>query len=190
MADERTLETYRSLRDTIKHVGGDEPIRSVLVVDVDRKTPSAVARRLAEAFQGSNERCVLIHTNLRSPASETWGLSDLIVNPEAKLDFDDSAGPTEVGPGTVPNPDLISSRSFEPALHRIMEPFDYAIVTCDGYPASGDAIAVGPAVDAAIFVISAGVTGREPAIRVRDALERVGTRILGMVMVERPRRWF
>ncbi len=190
MPEDQTLETYRALRDTIKHVTGDEPVRSVLFVDVDRGSQSVVAKRVARTFQDANDRCVLIDANLRDGAGGSVGLSDLIVDPNRDISADSVDGLARIGPGSVANPDLLASRDFEPALARIVEQHDYAIVTCNGYPASGDAVAIGPVVDAVILVISAGVTGREPAIRARDALERVGARILGMVVIERPRRWF
>jgi len=190
MADARTVETYRSLRETVKHAPGAEPIKSVLIVDVDRKSPSEVARRLAAAFGVAGDNCVLIDANFRAAGGDASGLSDLIRDPDTAREFEAIDGLTIVGAGTAAEPDLLSSRSFSTTLAAIVEQYDYAIVTCDGYPASADAIALGPLVDAVILVISAGVTGREPAIRARDALDRVGARILGMVVVERPRRWF
>ena len=190
MADPRSVETYRSLRETIKHAAGEKPLASVLLVDVDRKGPSEVARRLAEVFGVARERCVLIDTNFRNPSDGEPGLSDLTLDPTTQLDLALTDGLAVVRAGTAGNPDLLSSKSFPGALASIVEQFDYAIVACDGYPASADALAVGPLVDAVILVISAGVTGREPAIQARDALERLGVRILGMVMIERPRRWF
>jgi len=190
MANTGTLETYRSLRDTIKNATGDKPLRSILIVDVDRKSPSDVAVQLAEAFSDAGERCALIETNFRNSDGQKPGLSDMLSESGATYKPGESDGLIEIGPGTVGNPDLLASKSFPTVLVDLVSQFDYAILTCDGYPGSGDAIAVGPAVDAVILVISAGVTGREPAIRARDALERVGARILGMVMIERPRRWF
>lgn len=190
MADTDTLETFRSLRETIKHAEGGDPIRSVLVVDVDRKAPSRVAERLADAFFLAGDRCAFIDANFRAAGSGEMGLADLVRDPEATIEFKDGEGPTFVGAGNGADPDLLSSKTFPGALGGIIEQFDYAVVTCDRFPASSDAIALGPLVDAVILVISAGVTDRGAAIQARDSLERVGARILGMVMVERPRRWF
>ncbi len=190
MADAKTVEIYRALRGTIKHAAGDAPIKSVLVVDVDRKDPSDVATRLAESFSLAHERCVLVDTNFRNSDQETFGLSDLVGSADTDLALDDEQDLTTIGPGTIDDPDLLSTDAFQSTLAAVVQRFDYAVVTSAGFPEYGDAIAVGPIVDAVILVVSAGVTGREPAIQARDALERVGARILGMVMVERPRRWF
>ena len=190
MVDDRSVETYRSLRDTIKNAAGDEPVRSVVIVDIDRPTPSAVARSLAEAFRTAGDDCVQIDANFRSSSEQQPGLSDLVGN-RALIDELLSKGDDGgfVGPGTVATPDLLSSRGFPEALQAVIERFDYAVITCGMYPGSSDLLAVAPHVDAVILVVSAGVTGREPAVRAKNALERVGARILGLVMVERPRRW-
>jgi Mrp family chromosome partitioning ATPase len=190
LADAKTVETYRALRGTIKHAAGDAPIKSVLIVDVDRKYPSEVASRLAESFSLAHERCVLADTNFRNSVPDTPGLSDLVIYADTDLALDDEPYLTTIGPGTIHDPDLLSTDAFRTSLTGVVQRFDYAIVTSAGFPEYGDAIAVGPLVDAVILVISAGVTGREQAIQARDALERVGARILGMVMIERPRRWF
>ncbi|MEZ4520151.1 MAG: hypothetical protein R3A46_00710 [Thermomicrobiales bacterium] len=191
MADVNSIETYRSLRATIKHAAGEARVRSVLIVDVDRKTPSGVARNTALAFAAAQERCALVDTNFRGRHVDGLGLADMMKDPSVEVDFGpDDDGLVVVPAGSSGDPDMLSSDRFTQTLDAIIEKFDYTIVTCDVYPGSGDAIAIAPVVDAVIIVISAGVTGREPAIQARDALERVGARILGLVMIERPKRWF
>lgn len=190
MAKSDSVETYRSLRETLKRAA-DGQLRTVLIVDVDRDEPSAVPIDLARAFAAAGDRCALIDTNLRQTIDGEPGLAELMHD----ADFDLSSIPTldgltVIGPGGAGNPDMISTLSFRAALERVRESFDYAILTCDAFPATGDAIAISPEVDAVILVISAGVTRREPAVQARDALERVGARILGIVMIERPTRWF
>ena len=191
MAKSDTVETYRSLRETIKHAAGESLVRTVLIVDIDREEPSPVALELARAFGAAGDRCALIDTNLRQTNGLEPGLAELMADSSFDLAMLPVAdGLTVMGPGGAGNPDLLSTPAFREALASVRESFDYAILTCDAFPATGDAIAIAPEVDAAILVISAGVTRREPAIQARDALERVGARILGMVMIERPRRWF
>lgn len=163
----------------------------MLIVDVDRDEPSPVALELARAFGAAGDRCALIDTNLREANEAEPGLADLMLDGSFDLTtFPVADGLVVIGPGGAGNPDLLSTPAFREALDRVRETFDYTILTCDAFPTTGDAIAIAPEVDAVVLVISAGVTRREPAIEARDALERVGARILGMVMIERPRRWF
>jgi Mrp family chromosome partitioning ATPase len=102
----------------------------------------------------------------------------------------DVHGVIRIGRGTAPDPDLLARDELGGVIGDLCEAYGYLVVTCAPLPQYGDAVAIAPRVDAVILVITAGVTGREAAIRARDALERVGARVLGLVMVERPRRWF
>src|SRR5574338_598914 len=51
-------EAFRSLRSTVKFASGEQPIRSVLVVDIDRDTRSSVAEQLATAFAETLKRLI------------------------------------------------------------------------------------------------------------------------------------
>ncbi|MEX2314085.1 MAG: hypothetical protein WD628_00105, partial [Thermomicrobiales bacterium] len=66
-------EAYRSLRSTVKFATGERPIRSVLVVDIDRDARSQVAERLALAFAEAGDRCVLIDTDARHHDDRSTG---------------------------------------------------------------------------------------------------------------------
>lgn len=189
--EERMTETYRSLRESIKNFDSDSPLRTLLVVDVDRPSPSSVAFNLARAFEQAQNQTVLVDTNFRQTGDQARGLAEIIAT--GKLDVKksgESGEPASIGPGKSGDPDLLSSQAFRDALDTIRQRFDYTILTCDAFPAYGDALAIAPAVDGVALVISAGVTRRERAIAARDALERVGANLIGMVMIERPRRWF
>jgi Mrp family chromosome partitioning ATPase len=186
------IETYRALHATIKYASGEPRPHSVLLVDIDRSTPTTVAENLARAFARAGDRCALVDANLRAASEEVSGLSDLLDAEarEALVVNPDQDGLARIGPGTKPHPELLVRDELEGVLGELGEAYGYVIVTCAPLPEFGDAVAIAPRVDAVILVITAGVTGREAAIRARDALERVGARVLGLVMVERPRRWF
>lgn len=191
MPEDRSKETYRSLRDTIKNAAGDVAIRSILVIDVDRSTLSPVALGLADAFGVAGDRCVLVDADFRSREFDEPGFSDLIQDNTLMDSAVNQHGDIAlIEPGTLSKPDLLSSERATGALEAIQQKFDYVVLSCDSYPHSSDVLAIAPLVDAVILVISAGVTRREPAIRVTDALDRVGARVLGLVMIERQRRWF
>ena len=131
MAESRSIETYRSLRDMIKNAAGDASIRSVLVVDVDRPSPSSVAQNLAAAFRTAGDSCVLIDTNFRNPSADVPGLSDLVDDASVVEQVLSGEAEGVVGPGTIAAPDLLSSNEFPRAMTEIAGRFDYAVVTCD-----------------------------------------------------------
>lgn len=191
-SNEAAAEAYRSLRATIKYAAGDRPVRSVLVVDVDRDEPSGVARQLAASFASTGDRVALVDANIRATRGGEPGLTDVIAG-SAALDAvapGSDSGVTAVGPGTQADPDLLASEALDRVLAGLLESRDYVVFSCASLPAHGDALMLASRVDAVILAVTAGVSRRPRAIEAREALERVGGRLLGVVMVQRKRRWF
>ena len=190
MSEKSAVETYRSLRAIIKHSDHDSPIRSILVLDVDRATPSSVAENLARAFATGGDRCVLIEAGDADQQVQQPGLNDLIADPDLELTFaENESGYATIGPGSRGNRDLLAADALSSALHRVQGKFEFVVLTCGSYPRSGDALSIAPHVDAVIVVVSSRVTRRTHAIQARDALQQIGAHVLGTVMVESPRRW-
>jgi non-specific protein-tyrosine kinase len=190
--NDTAAEAYRSLRATVKYAAGDRPVRSVLVVDVDRGEPSEVAQQLAASFARAGDRVALVDANIRVGRGEDQGLTDVIAG-SASLDDVATAAETgyaTLGPGRQSDPDLLASDGIERVLAQLLESRDYVVLSCASLPAHGDALMLAPRVDAVILAVTAGVSRRPRAIEAREALERVGGRLLGVVMVQRKRRWF
>jgi Mrp family chromosome partitioning ATPase len=183
-------EAYRSLRSTVKFATGDHAIRSVLVVDIDRDERSEIAEQLATAFAEAGDRCILIDTDSRASVGRTAGFFDLM------RDFDGDMPPattgqlTRIGPGQSGSPDTLAGDAFTATLDRLIESHGVAILSAASLPQYADALAIAPRVDAVILVVTSGDTRRPRAIDARDALDRVGARILGVVMVEPKKRRF
>jgi Mrp family chromosome partitioning ATPase len=184
-------EAYRILRSTLKFASGDPPVRSILVVDIDRREPSGVALRLAHAFSRAGDRCVLIETDVRQGPRDP-GLGDLIRGMPATdvTRRPNGSGPSVVTSGSVSDPDLLAGDGFERALSELLASYDYAILSAASLPAHGDALAIAPRVDAVILIVSSGRTRRGRAVEAREALDRVGARMLGVVMLESKRSRF
>lgn len=184
-------EAFRILRSTLKFAAGESPIRSVLVVDVDRKEPSSVAARLADAFARAGDRCVHVSTDSRT-GNRDAGLSEIIdgaaVSDVGRRGSGDAA--SVVGPGSSANPDLLAGAGFRRALDALLAEHDFAILSAASLPEHGDALSIAPHVDAVILIVTAGRTRRARAVDARNALERVGARMLGVVVVESKRSMF
>ena len=186
-------EAYRILRSSVKFAAGERPVRSVLVVDVDRERPSGVAEQLARSFAASGDRCAFVDSDVRQADPDAPGLTDLIVGTvdATAISSASAAGePSRIGPGSGRNPDLLADERLSVAIDAILQRHDIAVISAASLPAYGDALAIAPRVDATILVVTSGRTRRPRAIEARDALERVGARILGVVMVETKRRLF
>lgn len=184
-------EAYRILRSTLKYATGEAPVRSILVVDVDRREPTNVAARLAQAFARAGDRCVLVETDVRRRSSGP-GLSELITGSASAdvIQRSDSDAPAIVPPGGAADPDLLAGDGFRRALDMLLKSHDFAVLSAASLPDHADALSIAPHVDAVILIVSAGRTRRARAVDARDALDRVGARMLGVVMVEGKRSLF
>ncbi len=184
-------EAFRLLRSTLKFAAGDRPVRSVLVVDIDRPETSGVARRLAESFARAGDRCALVETDGRA-GGDAAGFADLIRGAPLAAAIADAehGGPVVVPAGRGAAADALSSDGVGEALRTLLQSYEYVILSCAPLPRYADALALAPRVDAVIMVASSGKTRRPKAIDARDALERVGANILGVVLAEETRGWF
>lgn len=191
--DRDIAEAYRSLRSTVKFATGERPIHSVLVVDLDRDERSDVADQLATAFAEAGDRCVLIDTDARGAGNRSSGFFDLLRGDGSvgSVDPQPVAGAlTRVGPGQAGSPDALAGDRFGTVVGELVDTHGFAILSSAPLPRYADALAIASRVDAVILVVTAGGTRRPKAIDARDALDRVGARILGVVLVESKKRWF
>jgi Mrp family chromosome partitioning ATPase len=193
-AEDRRDEAFRSLRSTIKFAAGDPPVRSVLIVDADRDQISDSAEQVARAFAKAGDACAFVDANFRREAGTTPGFSDLLIGSQP-LDvvIQENAGDsllTTISAGTVPDPDLLAGDQVSQVLDALQQRFEYVIIGAASLPANSDAISLASRVDASILVVTSGKTRRQRAVEARDALDRVGARVLGVVLIEAKRRLF
>jgi Mrp family chromosome partitioning ATPase len=192
--ESRRDEAFRSLRSTIKFAAGDAPVRSVLVVDADRRQRSDSSEKLARAFSKAGDSCVYVDADFRGAHSTAIGFSDLLIGSHS-LDavISENRGDgilVGVGAGSVADPDLLAGDQVTRVLEALHQRFEYVVLGTAGLPEYSDALSIAPRVDATILVVTSGKTRRPRAVQARDSLERVGARVLGVVLVESRRRLF
>ena len=139
-------------------------------------------------------RVVVVEANLRTPSFETAfgvkpvpGLVELIQGQATLAEvaqatavpnlFAIAAGHTTGTPATV-----FDSPSLPMVFAQLREQFDFAIVDLPPVNVYGDALIVGPRLDAAIIVIEADATRVPDVERARRTLERCGVRFVGSVL--------
>jgi capsular exopolysaccharide synthesis family protein len=142
-------------------------------------------------------RVAVIEANLRSPSFPTAfgirptpGLVDLMTG---KAALADAAQPTTVpnlfaiagGEPTVAPAAMFDSPAAPAVLAQVREHFDFAIVDLPPVNVYGDALILGPRLDAAIIVIEADATRVPDVERARRTLERSGVRFVGSVLNRR-----
>ena len=195
-------EAYRSLRSTVKFAGGEPPVRSLLVADAGTGGQhSAVSANLAAALALGGDSVVLVDADLRQPrlheffrrGNET-GLTEWLAEPDTvrPLPLSESgvpnlriltAGRCRETAGIAPG-DLLSDDAFTQLLTLLREEATFTIIDAPALPEVGDALAIAARVDAALLLIRSGKTRRPAAQQAKDALDRVGTRILGAVLTD------
>lgn len=190
----RRDEAFRSLRSSIKFSAGETPVRSVLIVDADRQTASDSAEQIARAFAKAGDSCAFVDGNFRAAGTATPGFSDLLIGSHA-LDsvLQGNTGDgllTSISAGTVTDPDLLAGDQVTRVLEALLQRFEYVILSTASLPHYSDAISLASRVDATLLVVSSGKTRRQRAVDARDALDRVGARVLGVVLIEAKRRLF
>lgn len=204
----RVAEAYRSLRSTVKFANVEPPIRTILMADAGTGGQhSAAAANLAAAIALGGDSALLLDANLRRPRlhelfglPNEHGLAEWLGLPDtgAPLPLVSTgvsglrlmtAGhmPQGASTGAVPA-DLLSSDRFSRLISQLRDQAGFVVVDAPALPEFGDALAIAPRVDAVLLLVRSGKTKRPDAQRAREALDRVGARVLGAVLTDVPAR--
>jgi capsular exopolysaccharide synthesis family protein len=199
-----TAEAYRSLRASVKFAGVKPSVRSVLIADAGSKGQhSVVAANLAAALALGGDSTILIDADLRQPvlhqqfgiANQT-GLSDWLAAGEnsapipliptaitglSLLTAGTASGNRGVGVAPV---DYLSSDHFVDLLQRLSDSAEYVIFDAPSLSEVCDALTIAARVDAVLLLVRSGRTKRAAAQKAKDALDRVGARLLGAVLTD------
>jgi capsular exopolysaccharide synthesis family protein len=197
LADPRSAaaEAYRTLRTNIRFSSLDQPARSILFTSPrQHEGKSTTLANLAVIAAQAGSRVVVVDCDLRRPSlHEVFGVPNTSGFTDALLK--ESPDVISYQPGPIaglrvltsgplpPNPAELLSLDRVDNLLKILSG-DADLVLLDSPPAAGvaDASILAPRVDGVVLVVDATRTRRDPAIRAKEQLERVGARILGVVI--------
>jgi non-specific protein-tyrosine kinase len=187
-------EAYRTLRTNLQFSGLDRQLKTILITsggDGDGKT--TVVANLGVAMAESGKRVLLVDCDLRRPGlhesfglSVAPGLSNALLADSGSLPVSTTSVPglSVLTAGDLPpNPaEFVASARLSALLARVREEYDYVLL--DSPPAGlvADAVVLAPSVDGVVMVVSAGRTKRDAARRAKEQLERVGARLIGVVL--------
>jgi non-specific protein-tyrosine kinase len=193
------VEGYRTLRTNLEYASVDEEVKTIFVASADTEDgKSSVASNLAVILSQAEKKVIVLDADLRKPNIHTffgipndYGLSEIF---RGKLTVDDAikewnGGQLFVITGGDPPPnssELLGSKRMGEILNELKKQADVIII--DGPPfLVADATTLAAKVDGVLVVIRSGST-HEPAIRsMLQQLDRVGARVLGLVMNRVPR---
>lgn len=192
--DYRVKEAYKTLRTNVEFCGGD-----VKVIAVTSCTPnegkSSITMELAKSFAEAGNKVLLIDADMRKSVlvgryktgGVKLGLSHCLVR---KYSYDDVVCRTNVagldmifsGP-VPPNPsELLGSGKFVSMLEDARLHYDYIFVDTPPLGSVIDAAVVSKNCDGTMLVVESNAVSYRFVQRVKDQLDKAGSRILGVVL--------
>jgi non-specific protein-tyrosine kinase len=188
-------EAFRSLRTNIQFSALDRKLRLLQVTSAGpQEGKSTVLANLAVTMAEAGLQVVIVDCDLRRPRlHELFGLegspgfSDTLVGGEERplpLQQTSSTGLRLLAAGTPPpNPsELLGSQRTARLLERLAEHVDIVLVDSPPVAAVTDAVVLAPRMDGVLLVVSSGQTRRDLARMAREQLDKVGARVLGVVL--------
>ncbi|MCH1640126.1 CpsD/CapB family tyrosine-protein kinase [Paenibacillus timonensis] len=196
-------ESYRSLRTNIEFSSFDDELKTIAVTSAkpgEGKTTTAV--NMALAFAQAGKSVVLIDADLRKPSihhifnkHNKGGLSNIIAKKHLIHEMIQEthiehlsiipSGPLPANPS-----EMLSSDAFSEMLNELK--MNYSVIIVDSAPALTvtDAQVVAAQCDGAILVVNSGKAKHDSVIKVKEQLDYVKARLLGVVLnnVKRHRR--
>jgi polysaccharide biosynthesis transport protein len=189
-------EAYRTLRTNIEFASVDAPAKTILVTSaIPGEGKTTTAANLAAVFAQAGHSTLLVDADLRKPGvhkifglQNTQGLTNLLRSDEVMVQ--DLVQATEqehlsiltTGP-LPPNPsELLRSSRMRTVMDRLAASAELIVVDSPPLQAVTDAAILSSLVDGTVLVIDAGRT-RSGAVRNgREALAKVGARVLGVAL--------
>ncbi|MCA9951883.1 MAG: polysaccharide biosynthesis tyrosine autokinase [Anaerolineales bacterium] len=191
-------EAFRSLRTNLEFAGVDKPLKTILVTSPGPgEGKTTVSTNLAAVISQGNKRVALIDADLRRPSihkrlgiSNRRGLSDIF---RGQLDIRDVIRPWRnsfavITSGSLPpNPaELLGSAKMSELLAELENFTDMVILDSPPFLVT-DAPVLAAKADGVILVIRPGRTPAEAAKAMLEQLDRVGARVVGVVLNRVPR---
>jgi capsular exopolysaccharide synthesis family protein len=194
--DSPVVEAYKALRTNLLFSSVDREVKTIVITSaVANEGKSRTAANLAIVLAQAGHPTLLVDADFRRPSLHrlfgrvrNLGLSNLIVQdvPESALFVPDEQVKELVilasGP-TPPNPsELLGSAQMKALLARFRKQFDYVVLDTPPVNAVTDASVLAAGTDAAIIVVETNKATYPAVQHAKQALERVGGKVLGSVM--------
>ena len=187
-------EAVRQLRTNLRFVSVDDPPRTIMITSANPgEGKSTVASSLARSLARSGQPTLLIDADLRKPRqTEVFGIDGKVgltqvISGQAKLD----AALHRIGDSQLyvlpsgripPNPsELLGSTRMAKLLGEAGKHF-FVVVDAPPVLPVTDATLLSTSVDGVVLIARQGYTTKDQADRAATMLERVGGRLLGVVL--------
>jgi len=189
-------EAYRLLRTNIQVADVDHPVKTVLVTSPNPlEGKSVTAANLAVVMAQAGLRTVLVDADMRRPTqhrlfrlTNDLGLTNGLVQTDPALDgyvrTTDVENLRVLTTGQLPpNPaELLGSKRMQKLVAALKDQADMIIFDTPPCLPLADAAILARQVDGVVLVADAGKTRRDAVTKAKEAMERAGGRILGVVL--------
>ena len=191
-----TAEAYRRLRVNLASAGRDAPLQTVLVVAAGPDDDKAkVVANLAVAFAKVGKQVIVADCDLHHPAQHTLfglenaaGVTTALATAGGSLPLQG----TEVaglrvltsGPAVAVPADALASPAMADLVARLRSQADVVLIDAPPVTQTTDAVELATQVDGVLLTVHAGQTKRDQAQRAKEALEKVGARVVGVALVD------
>ena len=189
-------EAYRTLRTNIEFASLDNPATTILVTSsIPGEGKTTTAANLAAVFAQTGHSTLLVDADLRKPGAHKIfdlkndrGLTNLLRSDDVQVH--DVAQRTEqehlcvLTTGALPpNPaELLRSSRMRTVMQKLAASAEFIVVDSPPLQAVTDAAILSALVDGTVLVVDAGRTRTGAARNGREALAKVGARVLGVTL--------
>lgn len=189
-------EAYRSLRTSVKFLGLDTSLKTVLVTSAAASEGKTVtAANLATVLAQRGDRVLLVGADLRRPrihdlfgAPQSPGLTTVLVGdatPESTIySVEDVPGLYVMPPGpTPPNPaELLDSSRSRELFRSLRDAYEAVIVDAPPVLPVTDSLVLADNVDAVLVVVAYRETSKRGLTRAIELLTQVDAPLVGTVL--------
>jgi polysaccharide biosynthesis transport protein len=189
-------EAFRTLRTNLEFASLDTPLRTLLITSaVPGEGKSTISANVAIAFAQAGRKVILVDGDMRRPSihrlfeiPNSYGLTTLLRADQTALDSVAHASEepnlriVTTGP-LPPNPaELLGSQRMRALIARLSEGSDLIVIDSPPLHAVTDAAVLASEMDGVLIVSHAGRTKRGALAQAREALDRVGARVVGVTL--------
>lgn len=187
-------ENYQMLQANLKFLTSDRALKTVLVTSsVPKEGKSTVSANLAAAIAQLGRRVLLVDADMRCPMQHhIWnltnaaGLSNVIVSQtEFQTTVQEVMTNLHVLTAGVmpPNPmALLDSQRMVSLINYFTQVYDFVIIDAPPVVVAADALTLGKMTDGILFVARLGLLDFSSAATAKEALDRSGQNVLGVVV--------
>ncbi|MDZ5711305.1 CpsD/CapB family tyrosine-protein kinase [Jeotgalibacillus haloalkalitolerans] len=188
-------EQYRTIRTNIQFSAVDQEIQTIVVTSSGAgEGKSTTAANMAIVFAQAGKRTLLVDADMRKPTVHytfslinSRGLSNILTRQNRLEEVVEESGIEKLQVLTSgiipPNPsELLDSRSMDQFIQQARESYDVVIFDAPPVLAVTDAQVLASRCDGTILVVRSRVADKEKAVKAKEQLLAVKTKILGVIL--------